>query len=186
MVAGALPVGGVWVFSPTSAHRLSYARELAEELERDITPVGSVDDALEAADVAYVATSAAGAPFLAADQVSHLHVLAAIGSTRPDQRELVGDVLARAGHVVVDCADACRESGDVIDAIERYGFDAGRATLLGHDLGRPPGLRPHPVVFKSIGSVEQDLVLALHLLRAAEASGRGELIAPIGSLRIMR
>jgi hypothetical protein len=42
------------------------------------------------------------------------------------------------------------------------------------------------VIFKSIGSVEQDLVLAAHLLRAAQERDLGELVEPIGSLRVMR
>jgi hypothetical protein len=41
-------------------------------------------------------------------------------------------------------------------------------------------------LFDSVGSVEQDLVLADRLLRAAGAENRGRVIAPIASLRTMR
>jgi hypothetical protein len=41
-------------------------------------------------------------------------------------------------------------------------------------------------VFKSIGSVEQDLVLADELLRAAQSTGRGTTAPAIASLRMMR
>jgi hypothetical protein len=41
-------------------------------------------------------------------------------------------------------------------------------------------------VFKSIGSVEQDLVLTHHLVEAAVEAGRGRTAETIASLRIMR
>ena len=41
-------------------------------------------------------------------------------------------------------------------------------------------------LFKSIGSVEQDLVLAYHLLMEAERPGAGTVIDDVSSLRIMR
>lgn len=186
MLAGTMSISEARVFSPTQANRQAYAAELEDALGLPIEPVASVDIALEAADVAYIATSAVGEPSIAFDQVAHVPVVAAIGSTRPDQRELRGDVLARADHVVVDCADALHEPGDVIEAVEAFGFDVKRAVLLGDDLiGAPDGCAA-PVVFKSIGSVEQDLVLAQHLVDAAVAAGRGRDVDTISSLRIMR
>lgn len=186
MLAGSVTVDRVRVFSPTGANRTSYATELGAELGLTIVPVGSVAEALERAVVAYVATSAAGAPFLSYDDVSDLRVVAAIGSTRPDQRELIGDVLAKAAHVVIDCADALHEPGDVIEAIETFGFDPHRAVLLGDELATAPKRHDGPVVFKSIGSVEQDLVLTHHLVEAAVEAGRGRTAETIASLRIMR
>ena len=58
--------------------------------------------------------------------------------------------------------------------------------LLGDDLSAPVRDHDGPVVFKSIGSVEQDLVLAAHLVEAAASSGRERTIDTIASLRIMR
>jgi alanine dehydrogenase len=181
----AIAIDSVKVFSPTLANREEYALTMAAELAIPIEPVGAVDDAIDGCHVLYVATSAASDPFLAAKQVPDVAVLAAIGSTRPDQRELHGDVIADAGHVVIDCDDARHEPGDVTDAVDNFGFDAFSAVLLGDDLSAP-STTTGQVVFKSIGSVEQDLVLAHHLLRAAESAGSGTSAAPIASLRIMR
>jgi alanine dehydrogenase len=186
MLAGTVALGGVRVFSPTPANRESYAAELGLELGLPIEPVASVGDALEGAGIAYVATSAASEPFLGFDDIAHVPVVAAIGSTRPTQRELKGDVLARAGHVVVDCADALHEPGDVIEAVEDFGFDVKRAALLGEALTVAADGHARPVVFKSIGSVEQDLVLAHHLVDAATEAGRGRTVDTVSSLRIMR
>jgi alanine dehydrogenase len=181
MLAGAVRVCEAAVFSPTAANREAFAAEIGAELGLPVRAVGSVGDALAGADAAYVATSS-GVPFLAAGDVGHVPFLAAVGSTHHDQRELVGDVLARAGLVVVDCADARTTSGDMLDAVS-HGFDPGSAVLLGDYLR---GGDARPVVFKSIGSVEQDLVLAHHLVTAAAERGRGRLVDPVGSLRVMR
>jgi alanine dehydrogenase len=186
MLAGTVSIGEVRVFSPTQANREAYAAELRDDLDLRIEPVASVAAALAAADVAYIATSAAGEPSVPFDRVAHIPIVAAIGSTRPDQRELKGDVLARADHVVVDCADALHEPGDVIDGVEAFDFDVKRAVLLGDDLSATASRRAGPVVFKSIGSVEQDLVLAHFLVEAAVDAGRGRAVDTVASLRIMR
>jgi ornithine cyclodeaminase/alanine dehydrogenase-like protein (mu-crystallin family) len=186
MLAGTVRVSSARVFSPTAANREAFAAALGEELGVPVELAETVAGALDAADVAYVATSAAGEPFLAFDDVAHVPVVAAIGSTRPDQRELHGDVLARAAHVVVDCADARHEPGDVTEAVELFDFDVKQAVLLGHELATTTAERAGPVVFKSIGSVEQDLVLAHHLAEAASQAGRGHTVDTVASLRIMR
>jgi ornithine cyclodeaminase/alanine dehydrogenase-like protein (mu-crystallin family) len=135
--------------------------------------------------VLYVATSSHHTAFLSAADVAEVGLVAAIGSTQPVHRELFGDVFAAAGRVVVDTPDATHESGDCIEAAGA-GWDTGSVQLLGDYLGAPAGDRSGRTVFKSIGSVEQDLVLAHHLLRAAEEHERGTLVDPVGSLRVMR
>jgi ornithine cyclodeaminase/alanine dehydrogenase-like protein (mu-crystallin family) len=184
-VVGGARVDAVRVYSPTPANREALAREIAEDLGTPARPVAAVDEALDGAQVAYVATGSQQ-PFLAASQVGHLRMLAAIGATRPEHHELHGDVIATAPLTVVDCADALHEPGDVIDAIAA-GWDPARALMLGAYLSTPPvTIDGGPVVFKSIGSVEQDLVLAHELLVAAEAAGRGVELEPVASLREMR
>jgi ornithine cyclodeaminase/alanine dehydrogenase-like protein (mu-crystallin family) len=149
-------------------------------------PVASVAEALEGATSAYVAT-AARAPVVTGADVAALDFVAAVGATRPDHHELSGDVLTTAARVIVDCRDATEEPGDAIDAVERFGWDRSAATLLGTWLGEDGGSDAGaPRLFKSIGSVEQDLVLAFELLRAAEERGLGDVVEPVGSLRLMR
>jgi alanine dehydrogenase len=175
----------VRVFSPSVEHRTAYAEQLEAELSVPIVAVDDVDDALAHADAAYVAT-AARAPVVTAGHVRHMRLVAAVGATRPDHHELAGDVITEAGTVVVDCADALHEPGDMIDA-NRRGWDSSTAVLLGDWLQRPcPPVNGRPILFKSIGSVEQDLVLARHLLAAAEARGLGSEVDEVGTLRMMR
>ena len=177
----------VAVFSPTPANREAFCDALGPAVGVPVYPVDSVDAALAGAHQSYVATSSVGPAFLEARQVAHLQLLAGIGSTRPDQRELIGDVFTAASQVIFDCADARHEPGDVIDAVERFGFDPAGAVLLRDWLQSP--YRPAgegPLVFKSIGTVEQDLALAHRLLVAAHEHQLGIPAPEIGSLRIMR
>jgi ornithine cyclodeaminase/alanine dehydrogenase-like protein (mu-crystallin family) len=169
------------VYSPTAANRTELAETLGAELGIPVEPCMSIADALAGADAAYVAT-AATSPVVSAADVRHLRLTAAVGATRPDHHELSGDVLAEAATVVVDCVDACEEPGDARDAL-RFGWDPGSATLLGNWLREPTD---EPILFKSIGSVEQDLVLARQLLLAAEQLDLGREIEPVASLRTMR
>ena len=182
---GAANVTSAVVYSPTAANREALAASLQAQLGLETCTAATVPEALARADAAYVAT-ASRSPFVSAADFADVRLVAAVGATRPDHHELHGDVLARAAQVVVDCHDALHEPGDVIDALAD-GFDADTAVLLGDWLKAQP-LEPAgaPIVFKSIGSVEQDLVLARHLLAAAEADGVGEEIDDVASVRIMR
>lgn len=185
-VAGTGAVSGARIFSPTPANRDAFASWAREELAVDAHPAASVAEAMEGARSAYVAT-AARAPVLGAAELAGLEFVVAVGATRPDHHELSGDAFPAASEVVVDCRDAVEEPGDAIDARENFGWDPAAATLLGDWIGRErPGDGAGPVLFKSIGSVEQDLVLALALLRAAEEQDLGEVVEPVGSLRVMR
>jgi alanine dehydrogenase len=184
-IHGSATLASASIFSPTVANRDALAGDMAAQHGVEAHSAASAAEALEGADVAYVATSSQH-PFVAAADVAHVRLVAAVGATRPDHHELRGDVLGAAAEVVVDCADALHEPGDVVDALEA-GWDPTGAALLGDWLGRPPpAANGSPVVFKSIGSVEQDLVLARRLLSAAEEQGRGEEVEDIGSLRTMR
>lgn len=185
-VAGASRVAAARIYSPTPANREALAAEAAATMGVAAEAAGSVREALDGADTAYVAT-AARAPVVGAGELAALRMIAAVGATRPDHHELSGDVIAEAGSVVVDCADATEEPGDAIDAVSNFGWDPHSAVLLGKWLATGAPITPRgPLLFKSIGSVEQDLVLALALLRAAEHRGVGEVVEPVGSLREMR
>lgn len=185
-LAGALDVESAIVFSPTPANREAFASQMAAELSLDVRAVGSQDEVTASCDVLYVATSSHHDPFLSAEQLADVRMVAAIGSTMPVHRELVGDVFARAAQVVIDTPDAVEESGDCIDGVE-HGWDPKGAVLLGDylDAGQDPNLQGY-TLFKSIGSVEQDLVLAYHLVGEAQRTARGTVVDDVASLRLMR
>lgn len=180
---GAVDVERASVFSPTPANRKAFANEMGETLGLAVSDHDSQGAVVEDCDVLYVATSSKGDPFLGLDELSHIPMVSAVGATQRIDRELRGDVFPGAT-VVVDALDAVLESGDGLEAIEQ-GWEPSSSLMLGDylDLASYDAER---TVFKSIGSVEQDLVLALHLLEAAQAQGRGTVVDPIGTLRVMR
>lgn len=183
-IAAALPVRHACVFSPTPANRAGYVELMSAELGIPIEAVGSPREAVEGADAAYVAT-AATSPVVSYQDVGHLPLVAAVGATRPDHHELSGDVVARAASVIVDCEDALHEPGDMRDA-KRLGWDGSGAVVLGNWLQQPLESDAGMLLFKSIGSVEQDLVLAHRLLAAASERNLGQVVDPVGSVRVMR
>jgi alanine dehydrogenase len=184
-IHGAVAVEKAMVFSPTPANRAAFADSMGAELDLSVTAADSQADVLGGCDVLYVATSSHHTAFLSAEDVAGIGLVSAIGSTAPVHRELFGDVFTGADAVVVDTPDATHESGDCIEAVAQ-GWDASSVQLLGDYLGTTPGATAGRTVFKSIGSVEQDLVLAHHLLEAAAEQDRGTLVDPVGSLRLMR
>jgi alanine dehydrogenase len=180
---GAIKVTRASVYSPTPANRKAFAISMSDLLGLDVTAADTQDNVLADCDVLYVATSSHHNAFLGRSMLANVPMVAAIGSTQPVHRELFGDAFFDAT-VIVDTPDALHESGDCLEAVDQ-GWDPTQAILLGKYLAGAVH-REGRTVFKSIGSVEQDLVLAAHLLEAAARESRGVTVDPIGSLRIMR
>jgi alanine dehydrogenase len=183
--SAAASVKKVFIYSPTVENRERFARELGPELGLEVVPVAGAADALADADAAYVAT-AATSPVVGYEDVARLELVVAVGATQRVHHELTGGLVAGARTVVIDCADAARDAGEMVEAAEEHDWDPQRALLLGNWLDRPAESGDGPLLFKSIGSVEQDLALALALLEAAAEQGRGRVVDPIASARTMR
>jgi ornithine cyclodeaminase/alanine dehydrogenase len=156
-IAEVVSVTEACVFSPRASSRASFAADLG------VRDASSVAECTKGADLVYSATHSSGAIVLTPDDLRDARMLATIGSTTPFQRECSGDVFAMTRFVVVDTLDCLQESGDLIEA------GGVASVLLGDFLAAPP---PSPdagfVIYKSIGSAEQDLTLAAELLKLAE------------------
>jgi ornithine cyclodeaminase/alanine dehydrogenase-like protein (mu-crystallin family) len=111
------------------------------------------DHDLRAADVIVLATSAS-TPVLRVTQLCTPVLVVALGSNRPDHRELDADIVARADAIYVDDLETARaESGDLILA----GADWSRVELL----PVTPGAARQPfALFESHGLAAFDLVCA--------------------------
>lgn len=178
-----LSLDAVTVTSRTPANRESFVASVAERTGLPVRAHDSVPAALEGADLLYVATNSGGKVVLRAADVVGIPVVASLGSTLPSQRELAGEVLLAAGRVVVDTEEVFDESGDALEAIAG-GFDRRQAVLLGDELRRD---RPAPagqVLYKSIGSPVQDLVLAAKIIDQARADGFGRTQSPLSAVKV--
>ena len=157
-LASALPVDTARVTSRSDTNRRRFAERMAGELGLPVTPVASPDLAARDADVVYLATNSGGRVVVDPSDLTGVPLVLSIGSTMPDQRELPGEVLCRADVLVIDTPDVLEESGDALEA-QQLGLDRSRVRLLGDYLADTP--KPTGVtVYKSIGSPEQDVVLA--------------------------
>lgn len=157
-LAHALPLAGARVSSRNEANRTMFAERMGAELGIPVTPVPTAAAAAEDADAVYLATNSGGHVVAGPADLAGVPLVLSIGSTMPDQRELDGRVLAAADVLVIDTPDLLEESGDALDAAGQ-GLDRSRVRVLGDYLGSRTE-RPGTTVYKSIGSPEQDLVLA--------------------------
>lgn len=171
-LASALPVGKVRVTSRREENRRRFAERMSTALDLDVEPVPDAAALSSQSHVVYVGTASGGSVVVDDGGLGTAPLVLSIGSTLPVQRELDADVFTSAALVIVDTADALEESGDLIAAREA-GFDASGVVPLGRFLADPPPDRPSRTVYKSIGSPEQDVVLAAAVLDAAREDGFG-------------
>jgi ornithine cyclodeaminase/alanine dehydrogenase-like protein (mu-crystallin family) len=118
---------------------------------------GTPQDVSEA-DIVICATDS-GVPLFDGDLLADHACVVAVGSHRPDTRELDDRVFTRAARVVVeDRATALREAGDVVLAIQAEALTASELVTLAELLSSPPvdGL----TIFKSVGMGWEDLAVA--------------------------
>ena len=134
------------------------ARELTERLHDDgvqaeLAPPESVADA----DVVACCTTARQ-PVFDGSLLSEAAVVVACGSHEPGSREVDAATVARCGVAVESIGAACREAGDVIQAISEGVLRAEQMTPLA-DLVRGT-TQARPRLVKTVGMGWQDLVVA--------------------------
>ncbi len=182
MLAATFDVRAARVTSRNPENRDAFARTMQESLDLPVEAVDSTRAAADGADVVYVATNSRGAVVVDRAALTGVPLVLSIGSTVPAQRELAGDVLLGADRVVIDTPEVLEESGDALEAIE-LGFDVRGVERLGDVLASgvgPPGAQ---TLYKSIGSPEQDVVLALAILERARAEGLGTSIPALSMVK---
>ncbi|MFI8595598.1 ornithine cyclodeaminase family protein [Microbacterium sp. NPDC078428] len=130
-----------------------------------LVALGEAGDVADA-DIVLCATTAQE-PLFPADWVKDGTCVAAIGSHRPDQRELPGSLLARSQVIVEDRDTALREAGDIVLAIQDGDLNPNTLVTIAElvkDEVRRDEQRPN--VFKGTGMAWQDLAIAAGLAQA--------------------
>ncbi|RZI92449.1 MAG: ornithine cyclodeaminase family protein, partial [Rubrivivax sp.] len=176
-LAATRALASVAVFSPNPASRSAFIAHFAAQ---NLTVRDAATPALatQGADVIVCAARARGEqPVLHADQVAPGATVVSIGSTLPEQRELDVGVLSLAHCIVADMPhEVLHDTGDLL-AAARAGLDlAPRVCALGEVVQGARAVRSAPadiVIYKSVGSALQDVVLAGMLLDRALARGVG-------------
>jgi len=168
------PVRSAQVFSPNSEHRKGFADEMSRELGIDVSAVDSEREAVQGVDLAVLAVKATAPVFLGDWLEPGMHVNA-IGSVRPEQREIDPQTFRRSHLVVVDSRDETMESGDGLAAKADGLHGAGVHELWEVVEGRVSGRKDTNAItlFKSVGTALQDLALARKIYEVALAKGLG-------------
>jgi ornithine cyclodeaminase/alanine dehydrogenase len=175
----------VQVYSPTAENRERFASDMADRHALAIEATGDVDGALADADVVLSAFRANSTPLIHGDAIRPGALVCAISSVRPMHREVDMSLWGRS-RVVVDDLQHVRESGDGRAAAELGLADDGDVVELWQVLQDPSlGRRDadERVLFKSVGTAEQDIALAALVLERAQAEGLGEDVVDFPSLR---
>jgi ornithine cyclodeaminase/alanine dehydrogenase len=177
------------VFSPTQANRESFADHFRSVFNLSVQPSNAPEEAVAGADVVLCAARARNeSPVLLGSWLEPGVTVVSIGSTLPEQREVETDVIERAQLIVADVPEeVAHDSGDML-AATRTGIEfADKLVSLANVIGgrRVARTRPSDVVlYKSVGSALQDVVLAEMLLERARARGIGTplpvSIVPVG------
>jgi len=175
-LASVRAVESVRVFSPTPANRARFVEGFRAAL--DIAAVNGAEPAVEAADVVICAArSRDETPVLRGAWLPAGATVVSLGSTLPEQREVDEVTMARAACIVADMPEeVARETGDAI-AATNAGVDLAARLVPLADLiaGRITARRADTdvVLYKSVGSALQDIVIAELLLARARQQGLG-------------
>jgi alanine dehydrogenase len=171
----------VRVYSPTPAHRETFAEQLRAEAQGfEVVASDSLERALDGASIVTVATRARE-PFLHARALASGAHLNAIGAITAERAELAQDVFPRCTRIAVDVLAAARELSS--ELIGYHGRDdrawsevSELARLVARDERRPAGA--DLTVFKAMGSGVADLALGLEVVARGRRVGAGRSIEP--------
>jgi len=164
------------VFSPTEAKRVAFAAEFAAQHGLVISAAASAEEAVAGADVVLCAArSYDETPVLKGAWVAPGAVIVSVGSTLPEQREIDAEAIARAALVVADMPEeVLHETGDAM-AAAREGIDLAAKLVSLSDIGTGKVTARKSdqdiVIYKSVGSALQDVVIAEMILERALAAG---------------
>jgi alanine dehydrogenase len=187
-LAATREITSVKVFSPTTENCERFAESLRTTLNLSIQSTTTPEAAVSATDVVVCAARARNeSPVLLGTWLEPGMTVVSIGSTLPEQREVAVDVIKRARLIVADMpAEVAHETGDLLEA-KRSGVEfMHKLVPLSDIIGGQRAAREKSediVLYKSVGSALQDVVIAEMLFARARARGIGTVlpasIAPI-------
>lgn len=177
-LAASRQIAHIKVFSPTPTNRARFADHFRESLHVPADATATPQEAVVDANVVICAARARNeVPVLHGSWLEPGMTVVSIGSTLPEQREVDCAVIERAHLIVADMPDEVEhDTGDMLAAKEAGVEFSGKVVSLGEIVSRRRAARVLPgdiVLYKSVGSALQDVVIAEMLLRRARGSGVG-------------
>jgi len=180
-LASVRQIDEAFVFSPNPESRARFIADMAD-LPFPVREAESAEAVARASGVVICAARARGeVPILHGEWLGEGKTVVSIGSTVPEQREVATSVVACAHLIVADVVDeVVEESGDMIAAVEDgISFEEKTWALADVVRGCHPGRTNdrQTIVYKSVGSAMQDIVVAEACLNEAAARSIGNLVA---------
>jgi alanine dehydrogenase len=169
-------IKSIKVYSPSGNSAQKLKEELETEIKIRIEPVKSAEEVVRDADLLVTATTAKE-PILNFAWIKPGAHINAVGSHRPDLREIDGATMKRA-KVFVDSRDAIMaECGDVLLAIKEGAITESHvSTEIGEVLAGKKSGRTKPeevTLYKSVGIAIQDVAAAQLVYRKALRENAG-------------
>ena len=166
----------VLLFNLNSKSSKSFVIEMSSKLNVKIEKTENISD-IKKADVICTATTAS-TPLFEDDDIAEGTHINAIGSYKPDVREIPSLTIKRA-KVVVDSKRSClKEAGDIIipikeGLIKEENIYAELGEIINNKI--TPRVNQHEItLFKSVGNAAQDLSSAIHIFNKAKELGLGK------------
>lgn len=158
-------IAQVNVFSPTPASRERFAQDLRASAGLPVRAAVSAQLAVQDSDVVICAArSRDESPVLRGEWLEPGMTVTSIGSTLPEQREVDTCVIERAALIVADMrAEVAHDTGDMLAATAAGVDFEPKLVALADVIGGRQALRARAadiVVYKSVGSALQDIVIA--------------------------
>jgi ornithine cyclodeaminase/alanine dehydrogenase len=176
----------VFICSPTAANRERLAADMAAQLKGvEVVPAADARAAVRTADIVLSGYRAKGNPVIFAEDLKPGALVCGISSVRPQHREVDVSVWQNS-RVVADDLEHVLESGDG-EAAKTLGLaGSDRVAELWQVLRDPALGRRSPdetVLYKSVGTAEQDIALASIVFERVVALGMGEDLGDFPGLR---
>ena len=168
--------GRVAVWSRNREHADAYAREMAAELDVDVTVAPNIEAALRNTDLV-ITTTPSRKPLVRAEWLRRGVHINAVGSDAPDKQELDVNVLAQADIIIADRLSQCLRLGEIHHAVEAGVISADDVAGELGDLiiGRVSGRTDESqiTICDLTGVGVQDAAIASLVLEKARALGLG-------------
>lgn len=165
------------VFSPRESSRQRFADDFKASHNLTVEVMDSPEAAIDGVDVVVCAARAKNEePVLLGEWLKPGTIVLSVGSTLPEQREVDVAAMERANVIIADMPEeVIHETGDSLEAI-KAGVDVDGKTVGLDEVvsGRKPARHSESdiVLYKSVGSALQDVVIAEMLLRRALATNQ--------------
>lgn len=177
-VASVRKIKEVRVFDQDRKRAELFSRKMSEKLSLPIRVAGSAVEALEDTDIVCTATTSKVPVFEDQNLKPGVHINA-IGSYKPEEREIPSLTVARA-RVFVDKKEAAlEEAGDLLIPMKEGLFQAEKIVAEIGEVasGKKPGRLSATEItfFKTVGVAAQDIVLASLVLEKAQEKNLGYL-----------